>query len=128
MSLTITQADYPVHSYPVFPKNQMHGQTLVKFWHELFLEAFPEDIDLSIFDITEKRNRSLSRLMNRAGSPGFNHKWFESLSARLDSILLLRLSHAWIRRLNQWHYEPDSLSRRLKVFTEQIADRNDLRS
>ena len=122
----LTQPDFPAFSYPVFPKNAMQGQTLVKFWSELFREALPPGTDLSLFDLTLTRNRSLTRLLNRTGGFNFYEKWFTALSDELSPDLLLNMVHTWSRQLEERHYAPQALTQRLQLFVGEIIRAKEL--
>ena len=124
----LTQPDYPAFSYPVFSKTSLQGQTLVKFWSELFRDALPPGTDLSLFDLSQTRNRSLTRLMNRTGGFYFYEKWYTFLSEQLNTDLLLSLIHAWSRRLEERDYAPQSLTQRLNLFTAEMVRTEDLNS
>ena len=116
----LTQPDYPVHSYAVFPEKQLYGQTLSRFWHTLFQKGLPEGTDLSVFDATQRRSRSLTKLLNSSGNAGFLHKWYDDLSTSLSRRALMRLNQAWMDRLEAWNYAPDALTLRLKAYMEGL--------
>lgn len=124
----ITQQDYPSPAYPVIPKSSLQGITLVPFWNKLLEEAFPEGTDFSIFDLTQKRSRSLTRLLNRIGNYHFMEAWFLQLSECLSPDLLLRLNQAWAARLTKWHYESELMTERLQKYIEVFSDHDPLAS
>ena len=94
----LTMRDFPMRSYAVFPRKAMAGLTLLSFWQRVLAEALPEGTDLSFFETEGGYSRTLSRLMNRTGSPGMMETWFAELSARMDAALLIRMTDSWIRR------------------------------
>ena len=122
----LTQKDYPLHSYRVFPDQYLRGGSLLKFWYSYFQEAFPKTVDLSIFNPETRRNRNTSRLMNRSGSGGMMESWFSGLSGQMTSNFFLSMVNAWQDRLEQWHYYPQALSDRLQLFAKEICDKQDL--
>lgn len=122
----LTQKNYPSVSYPVFPEESLQGQTLVKFWYELFREVFPDTIDLSIFDASEKRSRTQSRLLNRSGAAGMLGGWYAQISSVLDYQLLLHMAEVWMNRMEQWHYNPQALNARIQLLIREIMEKQDV--
>lgn len=118
----MTQPDFPGPSESVFPREQLKKQTLNRFWQSLFAAAFAgKDIDLALFEQQEKRNRSLSTLMNRSGSTGFMKNWYIELDRKLDISLFSALVQAWSDRLTQWFYRPGLLNHRLILFVNHLC-------
>lgn len=117
----LTHPDYPVHSYPVFPDKYLHGQTLTSFWYTLLRDGLPREIDLSLFDTSERRSRSLTKLLNSTGNAGFLGKWYDDLSARLNQELLTGLIQAWMDRLETWQYAPEALRFRLNTWLHSLT-------
>ena len=124
----LTQPDFLIHSYVVFPPSSLRGQTISRFWHTLFQAGLPTDTDLSVFDASEKRSRSLTRLLNSAGSGRFMASWYDALSAALSPDSLLALTRAWMDRLEQWHYQSVPLSERLASYVRSLAVEEELRA
>ena len=122
----LTLRNYPLVSYPVFPEDALTGQTLVKFWRTLFQNVFPDSIDLSLFDVSEKRSRTQSRLLNRSGSAGMLEGWYAQISSVLDLHLLLLLAEAWMNRMEQWHYDPHALDTRVQFLVREMAEKQDV--
>ena len=116
----LTQKDFPDYSYPVFSARTMKGQTLVRFWRSLLEDALPREIDLSIFDLSEKRSRSLTKLLNGSGEKGFMSGWHSRLSDGLNTDLLLQMSGAWSECLEQGHYHPGALTVRLLAYFDAL--------
>lgn len=116
----LTQKDFPDYSYPVFSARTMKGQTLVRFWRSLLEEALPREIDLSIFDLSEKRSRSLTKLLNGSGEKGFMSGWHSRLSDELSTEMLIRMSGAWSECLEQGHYHPEALTVRLMAYFDAL--------
>lgn len=116
----LTQPDYPSPSYSVFSEKSLRGQTLTRFWHTLLQAGLPKEIDLSIFDASERRSRSLTKLLNSTGNSGFQAKWFDELSARLSPDTLTLLIRAWMDRLDTWQYSQAVLTERLKIYLSAL--------
>ena len=116
----ITQRDFPDYSYPVFSVHWLKGQTLVRFWRSLLEAALPPEMDLSIFDLSTKRSRSLTKLLNGNGERGFMQGWYMRLSGALDMELVFHLVKAWTDYLEQGHYEPEALTKRLTVYLGEL--------
>ena len=122
----LTRPDYPQYNYPVFPEAALKGQTLVRFWYRFFQAALPAELDLTVFEPSEHQNRTLTRLLNRTGSPGMMGKWFGELSNMLDQRQLFRLLQAWMDRLTEWSYQSETLTRRLDAYIADLINGHDV--
>ena len=119
----LTQRDFPVPTYRVFPENVLQGETLLRFWYGFCREALPEDLDLSFLDPEQmKRNRSASRWLNASGSSRLMEDWFQSLSGRLDPALLIRMTQVWMKHLEDGHYNPEALALRLDFLLKECPE------
>ncbi len=116
----LTKFDFMGHSYPPLPPTGMHGQTLVRFWRELFARALPEGFDLSLFDSENGRSRSLTKLLNHSGTGKLADKWFGELSELNGEELLLNLTQAWMDTLTGYDYNSDTLTVRLNRYLEAL--------
>ena len=122
----LTKFDYMNHSYPPLSPMAMKGQTLVRFWRELFTLGLPEGIDLSLFDSESGRSRSLTKVLNRTGTERLADKWFMSLSASSGEELLLSMTRAWQDTLTGHDYNSGALNVRLNSFLEALSASGEL--
>ena len=124
----LTQPDFPIHSYIVFPESSLQGQTVNRFWFTLFQAGLPVGTDLSVFDASQKRSRTLTKLINNTGASQLMVNWFEALSSALTANSFLTLARAWMDRLEQWHYAPKALNERLLAYVKAVTTDEALRS
>ena len=122
----LTRRDYPSSSWPVFPPAGLKGETLVRFWRGFFGSAFPEGMDLSVFETGDRPGRNLTRLLNRSGSGRLMSDWFRECSALLDQDLFWRLTGVWMEQLERHQYIPASLDARLERCAADIEACRDL--
>ena len=121
----LTMRDFPMRSYAVFPRQTLTGLTLLSFWQRVLTEGLPEGTDLSFFKTEGGYSRTLSRLMNRTGSPGMMKSWFEELSAQMNPALLLRMTDCWVRHLTRMRYASEVLDERLRFFLREALRTRD---
>lgn len=105
----LTVQDYPLHTQGVLRKDALRSMTLVCFWHSFFLETLPKDIPLDVFDVSEKRSRALTQVLNNTGGPGFRRAWFERLERALSPSVMVAMANAWMRILVDGRYQENIL-------------------
>ncbi len=118
----LTRRDYPSYSYRVFSDAAMQGETLTRFWHRVFQDALADGADASVFDQSDGRSRTLSRLMNGSGSPRLMQDWFDSVASLLDESLIQRMTDVWMALLDERRYAPRALTARLRSLTAETAE------
>lgn len=112
----LTRYNYPEYLDIPFPAGQLKKLTLVSFWRFVFFSAFPKGADLQIFDITQGRSRSLTKLLNGTEGPRFRMKWFQALSPSLSPELINALTLFFHQFLKQNYCRPDQLLHRLEKY------------
>lgn len=113
--------DYPLHTQGVMRKNTFHGMTLVRFWHSFFSKALPSDIPLDVFDLSEKRSRALTHILNGTGGPGFRQAWYEQLERALTPSTLAAMAQTWTRILLDGRYQERNLLLKVQTLLESNA-------
>ena len=117
----LTQPDWPVPSAVALPGSAAYGNTLVAFWSRLFAAGLPPEVDLGFMDVSERRSRAISSLMNRSGGETFREEWHRSLAGALDEGAFWRLAGAWSEALRTGKCRQEELEARLIAFISEIA-------
>ncbi len=112
---TLMFNDFPIYSESVIPEKMRKGQTLLRFWQEIILDAFRNGPwGQQIWHSEGKRNRALSNLCNRSKELRIYDSYAEELMGTLDPQLMLEQTERFMKVLSSREYRHDILIRRIQ--------------
>lgn len=119
----LTDNEYPKITYPVIPKVNLKGLTLVRFWSGTMLEDFRSGrYGNMIFRTEGSRNRFFSQVCNRDKSIKFYGKYAAELDLIMDSDVLRRQSEMMSAFLRVNEFAFDVLVAKTKEYIKMLAD------
>lgn len=119
----LTDNEYPKISYPVIPKVNLKGLTLVRFWSGTMLQDFRNGrYGKMIFRTEGSRNRFFSQVCNRDESIKFYAEYAAELDLILDSDVLRRQSEMMSSFLRVNEFSFDVLVTKAKDYIKMLSD------
>ena len=96
------------------------GRSLISFWQLILLPALPSDLPDDILQVSGKRSRILSDLINRSGYGGSRSSLYRAFNDGMDSQRFFRLMGSWKGLLSTNEAQMHSLANQLGAYQDRF--------